>query len=352
MSCEAVCESSECGYSSDTEVMSLDGWKPMLDLKFGDHVLVWCDDGSARYYPIEGKLMIPYKGVMKRFKRNDLDLLVTPNHKMIACRKDPRNRTYYPWKLVDADQISGDGWFFTRLCKFDNVPVSKSLDWIRMLGYYLGDGSCYLAERKRNYTIKFAAIKERKRRYIENVLSRLNYNYRYDGRSYVVLNKSLYTELKPLGNFLVKHIPPCFKNASREQLLALWEGLLNSDGCQTTQSYATSSPQLARDVQEVLCKLGFPAIVRVREASKQKASIKADGSRIEAKHDSYVIRATKTRERMRMRRHSYQNISYSGNVVNIMAGNRPIYVRRENKPLWGSSYQNQSGVTLAKGSSV
>jgi conjugal transfer pilus assembly protein TraD len=57
------------------------------------------------------------------------------------------------------------------------------------------------------------------------------------------------------------HIPPCYKEASIEQRQALLQGLMDPDGSAGTRgggtlTYATSSPRLAADVQELVWSLG------------------------------------------------------------------------------------------------
>jgi Rad3-related DNA helicase len=71
--------------------------------------------------------------------------------------------------------------------------------------------------------------------------------------------------LRALGVRLNKHIPAIYLRASEEQRRALLAGLLDSDGTVNhvgAIEFTTTSPQLAGDVNELVCSLGFRPSVR------------------------------------------------------------------------------------------
>lgn len=66
--------------------------------------------------------------------------------------------------------------------------------------------------------------------------------------------------LRSLGLILNKHIPAIYLRASEGQRLALLAGLLDTDGTVSRQGaiqFTTTNQQLASDVQELMCSLGF-----------------------------------------------------------------------------------------------
>jgi hypothetical protein len=75
----------------------------------------------------------------------------------------------------------------------------------------------------------------------------------------------LRTQLKQLGVFGNKHIPPAYLRASVEQRLALLQGLMDTDGTCSTKGYCEiilTSRRLIEDIGELLSSLGIKARLR------------------------------------------------------------------------------------------
>ena len=80
---------------------------------------------------------------------------------------------------------------------------------------------------------------------------------------------SLLCQLRTLGVLGSKHIPPVYQRASVAQRRALLSGLLDSDGTVSpggTVQYTTTRARLAADVHELVCSLGYRAILRAGRA--------------------------------------------------------------------------------------
>lgn len=76
---------------------------------------------------------------------------------------------------------------------------------------------------------------------------------------------SLLCQLRGLGVIGNKHIPTAYQRASISQRRALFSGLLDTDGTVSpggAVEYTTTNAQLAADVQELACSLGYRAVCR------------------------------------------------------------------------------------------
>lgn len=88
--------------------------------------------------------------------------------------------------------------------------------------------------------------------------------------------KRLLTELGLYDKYSYeKFIPDCYKYASIEDRVALLQGLMDGDGTVSKEgliSYNTTSPQLAKDVAELVNSLGGICSIRLKRGSKKPDS--------------------------------------------------------------------------------
>lgn len=80
----------EC-YSEDTEVLTPKGWKLFSDLDDNDKIIQYNSDGTLDFVNFSNKVCYYYDGKMFRFyDGKKTDLLVTPNHRMVAISEKDR----------------------------------------------------------------------------------------------------------------------------------------------------------------------------------------------------------------------------------------------------------------------
>jgi len=106
-------EATHC-YSEDTEILTPDGWKLFRDLEPWDKVAQYGSDGTVTFVTPEEMIIADYEGPMYNFKGAKLDLLVTPNHRMVHL--DSRNNDALT--ITTADRCS---------LRNSRVPVSGML---------------------------------------------------------------------------------------------------------------------------------------------------------------------------------------------------------------------------------
>ena len=91
-------------YDNKTEVLTKDGWKFFRDITKNDEVITLNPETEIIEYqkPKEIISFDNYKQLY-HFKTNKIDLMVTPNHKMLVKYLGGYENTQ--WKLVRADNV-------------------------------------------------------------------------------------------------------------------------------------------------------------------------------------------------------------------------------------------------------
>jgi len=85
-------------YDEETEVLTISGWKRFYDVTLDDELFTRREDGKVEIHKPIRKFEYNWDGYLIRFKHKSLDLLVTPNHKMVIER-------YGKYKLVEAQDF-------------------------------------------------------------------------------------------------------------------------------------------------------------------------------------------------------------------------------------------------------
>jgi twinkle protein len=93
-------------YSEDTEVLTADGWKHHIDISSSDKVC--CFDPTANVLIWQSPSFVhayPYEGQMHHYNGYSLDLLVTPNHRMVV-------QAHWTWaaKRENRGKLKPEGW--------------------------------------------------------------------------------------------------------------------------------------------------------------------------------------------------------------------------------------------------
>jgi len=319
----------EC-YDEQTEVLTENGFKKINELleftdnqkdaigKYKDSFVkikntkIACYDktnDSISYMNPNKFIISNYSGEMIHFKGKNLDICVTPDHKMLADKfnmknnklswnnnftdikaKDISNKKLYKFKSVA--NYSGN--------KLDYVNVNnKSINiktYLRFLGHLISEGCITMKNcvqlTQSTKSKKIDSIKES----CFNFLKEYNHSYTEYTRSYKDYpsskqfkkipedswNIGIYS--KELCNYfrseigsdnkfdsLNKQIPRWILDLDKEYLEVLLNALLEGDGSiiknknSTSYKYYTSSKELANNVQEIVFKLGYSSNIFSRK---------------------------------------------------------------------------------------
>ena len=114
----AVIEAEHLCYDAETEILTLNGWKRFADLRLEKVAQVDPETLEVSFVMPQQWINYEYTGPMHRFANEDLDLLVTPDHRMLAQRADEFHRGPGSWRFMAAKDIPSRGLFvMPRACR-------------------------------------------------------------------------------------------------------------------------------------------------------------------------------------------------------------------------------------------
>ncbi len=353
-------------YDEKTEILTTDGWKFFRDLTLDDEVFTLTKDNKIEVHKPIRLFAYDWNGNLYRFKAKSLDLLVTPNHKMVVDKVRTGKRELVPAEEfnVNNHRIPKQGIWSGKKVKYFILPAIENNwlsgnhqshhhyekeelkipmdDWLKFFGIWIAKGSFdndNIAQ-SHGYRVFITQVNKTTKKEIKNALDNLPFHYREIDEGFVITNKQLWNYLKQFGHCYDKFIPKELKRLSKEQLEILFEWLIKGDGhirplrgiAKKRQiTYYTVSKKLADDIQEIVMKLGWAAtIIRRKE---RKSSIK--GREIDSKKQYIVGIQQSTHYRLRKNNISLEN--YQGKVYSCEVPNHTLFVRRNGKVTWSGN---------------
>lgn len=334
-------------YSDDTEVMTKDrGWVLFKDLQ--------PDDKVAQFNPKKCRLEFvtptyyycaPYKGKMIGLQSQNLDLLVTPDHRLYVATKHTRKKVWGDYHFEFAKDCYGKGEtlrFRITAPQANQVYPNYSTDFFEFLGFWLADGYCGKYERKDTigFHYRLVLIQKKYVEYVRDLLRRNELEFSeavsQDSGS-IHFTISINAQTKQLVDDILlsfgkgssnKKIPSWVKQAPPPHLKAFLYGFQMGDGSFKTgpnsvNRLATSSKQLADDLQEIALRAGLPAIVS-QSGNDYRVTLLTE-------HRAFPVV---------QKRHWYQT-DYDGKVYCVEVPSHIILVRRNGKPVLCSQTYRQ-----------
>ena len=314
-------------YDAKTRAFTTNGLKDYTQLKPGDIVFTLNrKTGRIEERPIAGVYRFDYKGDLIHFASKRMDLMVTPNHRMLICKRDGSlvfkvadecfgRRIYLPvagqWEgkaipppFIDLNTFYNQSQLPWNAKRIGPLPTHE---FLYLLGIFIGDGTAYQGSTRmlvktdlgqhhhvmyrdekgrfinypdlnpswRKYDtheIYFATpVGDPTRRLLEQILMR--HKIRYSSTSNVVRihSRALYETFRTCGHGARhKRIPRWVLQYPARELERLFRGLMDSDGSKKRGVYYTSSYQLALDFVEICIKTGRYPMMRVRPPRKSE----------------------------------------------------------------------------------
>ena len=380
-------------YSDDTDILTDKGWINFKELTMDYKVASLMDDGETMTYtkPLE-VMSYDFKGNMYKVESNQVDLLVTPNHRMYVGNRDGEN---FGFKL--AEEAYGKRWTYKKnienyipsvegrpaelsyinsageavaepqafILKGDDTTADISVpinDWLLLFGIWMAEG-CISGG-----SVRYAAHKERVRNELDRIGLSSNIKFGLckdskvdvDYNSYRIYGKVFVGYFTPLSvGSTNKSLPEWTWYLTPEQCRTLINGMMLGDGhtmANGTRRYDTSSIRLANDFQRLCLHAGYSTNISIKYLAGHESVIKQEGREgeiIKSTVDAYRLtiiesqntpkvnkNITKTGEN---RHDSWQE--YDGKVYCCRVdGPGAIYVRRNKVPVWsGNSRHGQKG---------
>jgi len=358
-------------YDKDTEILTNNGWKYFWELDVEKDLVATRNPKTFRFewqQPL--KLVVSdYSGEMYHIFSRTLDLLVTPNHRIlyvvnpwekIKDGKVPQEKiataeelfkmspntlktipAFSRWEGKEIEKIifkeaenpkpkiyyRKDGYFHSIYWTKPKKEVSMNGDdFCAFMGMYLSEGSvggktiCISQSSKSKGFFPYKSL-------LIKILGREPF-YGKSG-AWRFTNKYLASYLKKFGKSYEKYIPEEIMNATPRQIALFLYYYILGDGCVNKKnqiSCFTTSSKMADQLQELFQKVGFSASIR-KEITKGG---KIGNREILGKHLGY---------RVYVRKSNYQTfqmekVFYEGKIWCVSTKNGIVYVRRNGYPAW------------------
>jgi len=335
-------------YDSDTDVLTASGWKAWPDVNNNDR-LATLNQATQRveYHKPTRVIHDHYRGRMYRVDGQQVDLLVTPEHRMWACRtttREGRRKEHYA--LVSASDIGGLTHAYMKGSTGYEPHESgitqngaHSRDLLALLGFAIGDG--YVGERGRQ--VHFHLFKERKIVWLTSIVGRLGFEFGVnaeDGKYRVTLPENLvglFREIYDADG--QKQVPPDVLTTAGSGLLAgLYDGLIASDGHDNGSSHTfdTTSAKLAGQFQQLCLHIGIAAnITNTISPEDYKGQFVMNHSVVRLGVERRTLRPEYNKPGSPSRTSWIEE--WEGDIHCAEVPNNTLYVRRNGKPVWSGN---------------
>lgn len=341
-------------FDDTTKIVTNNGVKLFKDLTDNDEVLTF-KEGLLNWEKPLAYINYDYDGEMVKVKTRSVDLLVTPNHKMIVSEKNYKNE-FGDWCEITADDLSQrhriptagmtnhKDNFIPDLKKYNvGIEINDSLSWYEFIGYYLSEGSScgvsdgIMREHSGRYKVSIYQSKEKNNHVynkIKKCLDKLDIIYFADDIGFHIHNKGLWEYLFPLGNSHQKRIPKKMFYADYEHLSKLYYALIDGDGSyyKTHEAYFSVNKELSEDVATLMLLLNKS--VSIIERKPNENNILPHGEKLQKINNQYQTnsRGKNTHE---LRNGSGGNLitreNYKGVVYCVTTPSGSVVIERNGK---------------------
>lgn len=363
-------------FDEQTEVLTRNGWQRFNTLTFASELAtVNLATDLIEYQRPMALIDKPYEGEMVEIKGARIDILVTPNHRMVTLEKKPvtlpggkrgwsfevepkitlaKDLTVHTAIKINAGWQGRDDAVVMVPPSFNEaggiIEPERAInagDLAALLGWYVSEGSSFQGRSRTQGNLRRrVAISQRKpagREAIKKLLDRLPWAWRADGDGFVCTSKQLHNYLlSECGRYQHERVVPWWvRQASSRIIAAFVDAAMAGDGWQQqaaphhrpSRTYATTSKVLADQMQELFLKLGRAANIR---------TVMPKGWQIEGRSGTAVREQYHVTERLASRayldgggqgRRGYfgRRVPYSGRVYCASVPNGTLVVRRGGK---------------------
>jgi thymidylate synthase ThyX len=347
-------------YDDDTEVLTSDGWIPWPKIdgseRFGT---LNPESNELEFQSATERFIADYSGPMYRVQSEQVDLLVTPNHRMwvqkhdtqAAKRKEEAYKVYLPKDILGkrvkykkAARWVGQYPEFVQLppayrgARRYSSPNFPSGPFARFLGYYLAEG--YINEHRIVLCQNRGPVLNRMAQTVEDM----------GLHPYVVPEPhqgKVVTGCTPLRDFLLtagpraieKRVPPIVGSWAPELIREFLQAMVEGDGCTHPknghQIIYTASKEMADDLQVLAIKAGWSANVRIDDRVGLRRQM-PNGQVFHNLRPCYIVSLVKRRTHPLVNHNGARNdgfIHYEGKIHCVKVPNGLLFVRRNGKPV-------------------
>lgn len=351
--------------TDDHDVLTSEGWKPIASVSMDDKVAT-LQSGKVVYANPLKTFEYDYSGKMYEVKSQQIDLKVTPNHRMWVATPHTRAKKWiYNFHL--AEDIKGKHVRYQKDGSWEKTPYQFMLPaysstipersvpmdaWLTFLGIWYAEGWCSLSK------MGIAVNKDRVKEALATCLDSLSisYNYYPGTEKLDSYDKQLTAYLTPLSvGANNKKLPDWVWELNAPQSGMLLHGLLLGDGHKThsgSDIYSTSSRTLADDVQRLALHAGWSANIRLHTAAGTPYTI--EGHSGVTTTDLWSVRIIKSKNRPAVNHghhhtqfaQSEKMVNFDGKVYCLEVPGNVFYVRRNGLPVWTGNSRSSGPLVM------
>jgi SPP1 gp7 family putative phage head morphogenesis protein len=269
-------------YQKGTQIYTNQGWKLFEDLDGTELFLSINPDNIEEYEWIKANKHIAYnhQGKMINFKTANLDLTVTPNHRMLTLYYGKRSSGN--WRFVDAENYpkSKNKMFrglyhegSEQVYKLGNYKIEPEL-YMKFMAWYLSDGS---TSKRSSVSYNCVVTQFTHVDLMYETLIKLPFKVSKTSIGISILDKSVAKELHKYGKCNEKYAPQIIKDSTPELIKVflnayaiadghtkkgkMWKGYQFNDSVE----FFTTSTRLADDLSELVLKAGGRPYVKLQK---------------------------------------------------------------------------------------
>lgn len=327
-------------FSSDTEILTKNGWKYFNEIVIGSEVLTMNPETQqAEWQAVDRIQAYTYRGDLLHFNSRGIDLLVTPDHSLYVDKFNTETHDWQGWHKNKAAAVFGQKYYrMSRAVQWqgddiaddfmiENEPYNTN-SLLTLIGLYLSAGCCTY-----NHLINITALSDKDKTQVTDILNALQQPAKYTGTAWQFENTVLYNLMQSLGKSHDKTIPQWLKNLPAYRLQYLLNGLKLGEA--KTFTYNTVSERLADDIQELLFKIGAAATIcdtNIAEIKKQ-----VNGHELIEQYTLFKIRQSSIITDLKLAPELQKKVAYTGMVYDVTVPNHIIFVRRNGKAIWSGN---------------
>jgi thymidylate synthase ThyX len=356
-------------YDAETEVLTDDGWKAWPDVDGSEtFATVNPSDGSLEYQKSTEHFVGDYEGPMYRVRSEQVDLLVTPNHRMWVKSHDTQanERGEEPYRVQLAHDIFGKRVAYQKTVTWRGqeqgtvrIPGTKRVwqahdrttkttrhyvgsefplrEFARFLGHWLAEGSI------NGHQICIAQNRGEQLDAIAQNIEEMGLPAHKVATGHGVVRTqdvALRDSLAACGRRAhQKRIPPVVHEWGPGVLRTFLEAYVDGDGSRRKDSnhsvIYTASKRMADDLQVLALKAGWSANIRVDDRVGMER-VMPSGQRFRNARVNYIVSLVKTRTDPLVNHNGAESdswVPYKGKVYCVKVPNGLLIVRRNGKPV-------------------
>lgn len=328
-------------YSSDTQVLTNEGWKYFYDLNKTEKVLQWDKDNDKlswikplNYfeYNIDDELIL--------LQNRHTEQLITKNHKVVCDIKKDHKQYHNKYDYIEAQKILKSD--FVKLPLASYYYGSLHYKYAYIIGWFLtdawihkdGKAVCFSQSKKD----KLVKLKKELERLKEKGLCKYSEYIRKSKKENQQEEHSFYVTGK-IANYLINEFPNRefkeeFIELDKESKDKLLEGLIDGDGSSRENSYSHafwSKKDFRNNIlSAMLTTMGYRNYISYSEGHK--------GVVFNTKHQTTEIQY----------KHKKENVKYSGKVYCLQTETGAFVVRRKGKPFISGNSGFPKSMDIAK----